>query len=260
MPWRPPWGGRFWKRSCSDPDDPYLDEPCLTTTRKQEFETLTRMLLLPTALLACAVASCGQNYSDKPAAAALAERNLTPVGSSAASSPALRAVVSDVPAYGETPAAGNQQEWAQVRTTVPAGWQAQTPSSSMRIAQYSVPATHGGEGASLAVFEGNMGSVDDNVRRWIGQFSQPDGSDSVSKARRWKLQTDGGLEVTLVDASGTYDGGMGRGGEPVEDYRVLGAIVHTGSTYLYLKLVGPRDELEDLQKPFEQMILSMKVD
>lgn len=220
---------------------------------------MTRMLLLPTALLACVVTSCGQNYSDKPAAGALAERNLTPVGSSAASSPAPRAVVSDVPAYGETTAAGEEQKWAHVRTTVPAGWQAQTPSSSMRIAQYSVPATHGGKGASLAVFEGNMGSVDDNVKRWIGQFSHPDGN-SEAAARRWKLQTDGGLEATLVDASGTYNGGMGRGGGPVADYRVLGAIVHTGSTYLYLKLIGPRDEVEDLQKPFEQMVLSMKVD
>ena len=126
----------------------------------------------------------------------------------------------------------------------------------MRIAQYSVPAAHGGESASLAVFAGNMGSVDDNVTRWIGQFTQPD--DSVSKSRRWDLRSDGGLEATLVDASGTYNGGMGRGGGPVDDYRVLGAIVNTGSTYLYLKLLGPETELADLVKPFEQMIRSMR--
>jgi len=214
---------------------------------------LTRMLLLPAVLLACALAACGQNYSDKPAEAALAEKNLTPV---AAASPALQAATANVPSYGETSASGDEQEWEHVKTTVPAGWQAQKPSSSMRIAQYSIPAVHGGESASLAVFAGNMGSVDDNVTRWIGQFTQPD--DSVSKSRRWDLLSDGGLEVTLVDASGTYNGGMGRGGGPVEDYRVLGAIVTTRSTYLYLKLLGPETELADLVKPFEQMIRSMR--
>jgi hypothetical protein len=149
------------------------------------------------------------------------------------------------------------QDWQGVQTTVPATWQSQKPSSSMRLAQYQVPAAHGGESASLAVFAGPMGTIDDNVTRWIGQFSQPDGSDSASKARRWTLHGEGGIAATLVDVSGTFGGGMGGDG-PVESYRMLGAIVTSGSTTLYLKLTGPAVEMADLEQPFEQMIASMR--
>jgi len=86
---------------------------------------LPRMLLLPMVLLACALAACGQNYSDKPVEAALAEKNLTPV---AAASPALQAATANVPAYGETSAAEDEQEWEHVKTTVPAPAACASPS------------------------------------------------------------------------------------------------------------------------------------
>ena len=205
---------------------------------------------------ACMFMACGQNYSDQSADAAFAERDLTPLkGNNETSAP----VVPDAPSYDAVETDGGGQIWAGVGTQVPTGWIAETPSSSMRLAQYAVPAAHGGESAGLAVFAGNMGSVDDNVARWIGQFTQPDGSDSVSKAKRWNATGDGGLEATFVDVSGTYNGGMAAGGGPAQQYRVLGAIVNTGSTFLYLKLTGPEIEVADLTELFEQMIHHMRV-
>jgi hypothetical protein len=208
------------------------------------------------ALIAFVALSCGQNYSEKQVDAALVEKNLTPIGVSAAATKAPTAV--RAPVGGGNAGAADVQQWQGVLTEVPAGWQAEKPTSSMRIAQYSVPAVHGGTSAGLAVFAGNMGSVDDNVDRWIGQFSQGKGGDSGAQARRWVLQSDGGLEATLVDAAGTYSGGMSTGGGAVEQYRLLGAIVHTGSTFLYLKLTGPEVEVAELSESFEQMVRSMR--
>ncbi len=208
------------------------------------------------AIVACLLAACGQNYSDKPADAALAEKGLTPLnGNHGTAAP----VVPAAPTYAASESADGGKIWAGVATRVPDGWVSETPASSMRLAQYAIPAAHGGEGASLAVFAGNMGSVDDNVSRWIGQVSQPDGSDSASKARRWEAASEGGLAATFVDVSGTFSGGMGMGGEgAVADYRVLGAIVNTGSTFLYLKLTGPGNEVADVHKAFEQMVMNMR--
>ena len=39
---------------------------------------------------------------------------------------------------------------------------------------------------------------------------------------------------------------------------MLGAIVETGSTYLYLKLIGPVVEIADLEEGFEAMVGSMQ--
>jgi hypothetical protein len=208
--------------------------------------------------LVSVLSACGQNYSEQPAAEALAEKNLTPIGGSPSENKPSEAVA-QIPAYGETSRSGQLQSWNEVEVEVPASWQSEKPASSMRLAQYAVPAAHGGVAASLAVFGGTMGSVDDNITRWIGQFSQPDGSDSAAKARRWTLQSRGGLQATLVDVAGTYNGGMGMsGGEAEQDFRVLGAIVETGSTYLYLKLIGPVVEIADLEEGFEAMVGSMQ--
>jgi len=227
-------------------------QPCL----EPGVDPVIRKQLFPMAFSACLFIACGQNYSDQSADAAFAERDLTPLqGSNTKSAP----VVPEAPSYGAAETEDVGQIWAGVATQLPMGWIPEKPSSSMRLAQYAVPAAHGGESAGLAVFAGNMGSVDDNVDRWIGQFSQPDGSDPVSKARRWKMESEGGLEATFVDVSGTYNGGMGTGGGPAEQYRVLGAIVSTGSTFLYLKLTGPEIEMADLTELFEQMVRHMRV-
>ena len=70
---------------------------------------------------------------------------------------------------------------------VPSGWVEQTPGSRMRRAQFALPRESGdSEDGELTVFYfgmGQGGSTDANIRRWIGQVSQPDGSSSRDKAK-----------------------------------------------------------------------------
>ncbi len=190
-------------------------------------------------------AACGQNYSDKPAAEALAERNLTPLEELPSASP---------PEAGESPV---QTLDGGVTIRVPESWQRVPPSSSMRIAEYAAPFPEGGEGATLAVFKGNMGTVDANVRRWFGQFSQPDGS--PARGRSWTVETEGGLRATMVDVSGTFRDGMGMGDAPVrEGYRMLGAILGAGGTTWYLKFTGPAGAVSAHEEGFDSLVRSMR--
>lgn len=191
----------------------------------------------------CLVAACGQNYSEKPAAGALAERNLTPLGELSRSSP---------------PEAGGpvQSLDGGVTIRVPEGWQRVPPSSSMRIAEYAAPGPEGGEGATLAVFKGNMGTVDANVQRWFGQFTQADGRSS--RGKRWEMETEAGLRATMVDVSGTFRDGMMGGGAVREGYRMLGAILETGGTTYYLKFTGPGQAVAAHEEGFAGLVRSMR--
>ena len=190
----------------------------------------------------CLAAACGQNYSEKPAAEALAERNLTPVGELSRGSP--------------PEAGGPVQTLDGVTIRVPEGWQRVPPSSSMRIAEYAASSPEGGEGATLAVFKGNMGSVEANVQRWFGQFTRADGS--PSQGTRRELETEGGLRATMVDVSGTFRDGMMGGGTVREGYRMLGAILEAGGTTYYLKFTGPEQAVAAHEEGFESLVRSMR--
>ena len=143
-----------------------------------------------------------------------------------------------------------------VTIRVPEGWQRVPPSSSMRIAEYAAPSPESGEGATLAVFKGNMGSVEANVRRWFGQFTRADGS--PSQGTRRELETEGGLRATMVDVSGTFRDGMMGGGSVREGYRMLGAILEAGGTTYYLKFTGPEQAVAAHEEGFESLVRSMR--
>ena len=76
----------------------------------------------------------------------------------------------------------------------------------MRKAQYALPKVSGdGEDGELAVFyfgQGQGGSVEANIERWIGQISQPDGSSSKDKAKTNKKEI-GGMRSVLLSGNGT---------------------------------------------------------
>lgn len=135
------------------------------------------------------------------------------------------------------------------------------PKSSMRAAEYGLS---GDERSELAVFyfgRDQGGSVEANITRWLGQFTQADGSDSASKAKR-SQRVVGGIPVTLLEVSGTYSGGMGIPGapspEPQQDAMLLGAVASGRNGPLFFKLVGPRQSIEHSRNGFDQLIGSLR--
>ncbi|MBT3342972.1 MAG: hypothetical protein HN712_25635 [Gemmatimonadetes bacterium] len=206
--------------------------------------SLTRPLAatITTGTMLLMIAACGQNYSEKEADGALAERGLVPLREQADPHAGATAVAAQV--------SEGQVQIGHLVATPPNGWVSETPSSTMRAAQYSV------NGAELAVFEGTWGTVDENVGRWVGQFSQPDGSSTEAKTKRWEVRSQGGISITMVDIPGTYGGGMG-GGSAQDDYRMLGAIVPAAGTFYYLKFTGPDAVIETQREAFDAFVKSL---
>lgn len=131
----------------------------------------------------------------------------------------------------------------------------------MRSATYLIPAAPGdSEGAECAVFENIGGGVDANIKRWIGQFEQPDSGSSDAKAKQAK-ETINGFPVSTVDLTGIFAGGgmaMGQPSVKKPGYRLLGAIIETPSGPVYFKMTGPEKTMAAAQKEFQEMLKSVK--
>lgn len=142
----------------------------------------------------------------------------------------------------------------------PGGWKRVAPKSGIVETEFAIPSEGELPPGRMTVM-GAGGSVQANVDRWYGQFSQPDGSATKDKATTKTLKL-AGCTVTLVDVAGTYKdmpGGPFAGGQAVEkpDYRMLAAIVETpgkeqGS--YFLKFYGPGATVAKHADGFRKMV------
>jgi len=149
---------------------------------------------------------------------------------------------------------------SDVKWTPPSRWEAK-PASGMRLATYIIPAAKGdSDNGECSVLTNIGGGVQANVDRWIGQFEQPDGGSSASKAKQ-KQETINGIKVTTVDLTGTFSGGgmaMGQPATKKPGYRLLGAIVEGSSGEVFFKLTGPVKTIAAAQAEFQAMLKSIK--
>lgn len=132
---------------------------------------------------------------------------------------------------------------AGLHWTAPAGWMP-GPQKPMRAATYLV------DDAECVVYffgQGQGGSVQANLDRWKGQFTQP----SPAKIANRTIH---GLKVTTIDIAGNY-GGMG-GGEAKTGYRMLGAIIENPGGNLFVKFTGPAKTIAANQPKFDQLLAS----
>ncbi|MGB5813977.1 MAG: hypothetical protein WBH85_01355 [Thermoanaerobaculia bacterium] len=173
------------------------------------------------------------------------------------------------PAVGETPSGmtvapvppGSGTGSTSLGWTSPAGWAAETPSSSMRRAQYRVPGEAGDAECVVFYFgPGEGGDAMANALRWADQFTQPDGRSS-----RELLQTSetdvGGIPVLMSEVTGTYGGGMPMMGQPAQvlpDHMLLGAVAAGPDANWFFKLTGPQATVEAEREAFAEMIRSLK--
>lgn len=141
---------------------------------------------------------------------------------------------------------------------VPSSWKEQKPSNSMRVAQYLIPNAKDEKGkVELVVFYfgGGGGSVDSNLKRWVGQFQKVKGE---PKKETFKAD---GMAVTTLDATGTYEVKpfpMAARGVPKDGYRMLAAIVETEKGSYFFKLVGPDTTVGPQAKGFMNMFKNAK--
>jgi hypothetical protein len=146
--------------------------------------------------------------------------------------------------------------------TAPEGWHQSPASSSMRVAEFTLPRAAGDtEDAQLIVyyFGGSGGSVDANITRWIAQMQQPDGKPIVDAKR--VSRTVNGLSVTLVDVAGTYVAETAPGASAHHNkphFRLRAGVVDTPNGPYFIKLTGPEKTVTRWDRAYEQFIGSVR--
>jgi hypothetical protein len=148
--------------------------------------------------------------------------------------------------------------------TTPDGWRQIPGSSSMRVAEFTLPRAAGdAEDAQLIVyyFGGQGGSVDANIQRWVAQMQQADGTPSSAVAKK-KSRKVNGLAVTLVDVSGTYiaetaPGATERHNNP--RFRLRAGVIETAQGPYFIKLIGPEKTVMRWDHAYDQFVGSLKV-
>ena len=139
------------------------------------------------------------------------------------------------------------------------GWIAQEPASSMRAAQFRLPGSGEGEDASFVVyyFGGTGGSVEANFERWRSQFTDHDGSAEDVVA----LSEVDGMPVHDIALAGTYVAETSPGsGERVHhpDWAMRAAVVESPYGSYYLKLVGPKAQVEAWTASYESFVQALR--
>ncbi len=154
---------------------------------------------------------------------------------------------SEPPATAEADAPAATGTAATAPFPVQPGWVEESPSSSMRVAQFRLPGEAGARDAELAVFAfPGGGSVESNFERWCGQFEQADGSSPRAAARTSREERDG-LTVHRIEVGGTYvaettPGSGVRVNEP--GWRLIGAVIEGPKGMHFVKATGPEATLE----------------
>ena len=154
---------------------------------------------------------------------------------------------------------------ATLKFDVPQGWVTKAQTSSMRVAEFTLPKVAGdAEDAALAIFYfgGQGGSVQANLDRWTGQMTQPDGRPSKDLAKTTKVSSRG-LPITLVDLSGTYvaevsPGSTERFNKP--GFRLRAAVIETKEGPYFVKLTGPEKTVARWDDAFMSFLKSLRIE
>lgn len=215
--------------------------------------------VLATALM---VVGCGGKKSESESrTAAAAPAGQQPTGSQAGGSGSIPLVDSrGNPVPGMPSATGTTQQAEGLVWTIPSGWTEEPPSSSMRKAQYSIPAAAGDpEPGQCAVFyfgAGQGGDVKGNVDRWAAQFADASGGHPTPQISEGRVS---GLKVMRVSTEGTYSPGAMSGGDttPKPGQMLLGAIVEGADSNWFFKCTGPKKTIEANRAAFDSLVESI---
>ena len=140
-----------------------------------------------------------------------------------------------------------------MRLTAPEGWIRRPPSSGFLIAEFTLPKVEGDADNGRLTVSTAGGSVEANIDRWKDQFS---GAPDPASQETWEV---GGVSVTVVDFSGTYDDQPGpfAPATPKPGYRMLAAIVPLDGNLFFLKGYGPRKTIEAHAEAFRELVYSL---
>ena len=144
-----------------------------------------------------------------------------------------------------SPTSGDGMEWE-----IPEGWSPQ-PQRPMRTITFAV-----GGGTSecyVSVLGGEGGGIAANINRWRDQMGQPDldGDDLAALPRIPMLAGEG----IVVSIDGNYEG---MSGDTVESATLLGAVRLLPGRSVFVKMIGPTDNVREEHEAFLEFCKSMR--
>lgn len=163
---------------------------------------------------------------------------------------------------------GTTVEWGGLKSTTPADWKEEAPSSKLRLMQFKLPKAEGdAEGAELALFRSpGGGTIQQNLQRQEVKFEVPAGKkpEDVIKVEKIKV---GPNEAVYQDIQGTllkkfppFDPNAKI--TKVENTRQLYVVFETkegDGTVLYsMYLIGPAKTVEKHKKAFDEWVKNFK--
>ena len=154
------------------------------------------------------------------------------------------------------PVAGGTTSRVELVFTAPPDWETQPRSMAIFLGQWSIP----GDGiANVSWIPGQTGAdaIAANVDRWLGQWevpgSTPQESYELDAAQGYYPEQRIVLHGTLVSTAQ-----LG-GGDPREDWMMVASVLATPAGPVYVKLIGPRTELEPQLDTLWELIATMRV-
>ena len=141
-----------------------------------------------------------------------------------------------------------------VNLVTPDNWQKIEPKSSMRDSEYIIRNSKGE--FNLIVFKNIGGSVDQNINRWINQFS---GDQNEKMPLISKEIERNGIKFTFLQNSGSFNGGMGQS-EEFDNAALIGFIVQNSQNTYYYKAVAEVDVLHESIENIIDTILKSSIE
>ncbi len=154
-----------------------------------------------------------------------------------------------------------QATFLEYHTTLPAGWTIATPSSSMRLAEYRVPAADGAIPVEIVVYffgPGQGGPPQANLDRWKSQFSNPAGGPVAETVRR---ETTGAFPLTIAEYSGTYARGTGAGSSADAarpGHTLIAVVAETPRGTLFFQCFGPSSAVATQRVAYLQFVRGLR--
>lgn len=147
----------------------------------------------------------------------------------------------------------------EYHATAPAAWQTRAPSSTSRLAEFTLPPTSSGTGEVVVYFFGPQQSpnVDANLERWKGQFSHSDGSPVIETVKR---DSSGVFPLVFAEYEGTYRRGIGAGmADSVRTgQRLIAAIVPTPKGAMFIQMFGSAARIADERETFTAFVKGIR--
>ena len=224
-----------------------MTQPSLAAVQRRR--NLSTLGLLGAVLIAAALAAFSS-----PAQKQIAPEPVAPVAKPAPAKPAATAPAKPKPAKPAQPPAPPLVD-EKVIWEDPPEWK-RLPSSGMRYASYEIPAAKGDKLAGeLNVFI-LSGEVEENIQRWIDEFS---GFNLKTLVRSRRTVND--LPQAIVEIpNGRFNGGMGDT-KASDNYGLLGAIIVAPSgAEFFFKLTAPSKAVKAARKPFYKLLDSVHLE